>query len=363
MEILKKLIQINSVSGNEAEIQKYILSLLASYGHMPLLFEGNIVVEIKGQDNKKCIILNAHTDTVDPGNINQWTHNPFKPVEQDGKVYGLGASDNKASVAMLLILAKEFAVKKPKCSLIMTFTVGEEVDGHGTKFIAKVLKDKYLNNYTKVSAVVTEPANSTYFCVGHKGNIFLKITTKGMSGHGSSPVNSSQHSVLMMYKVIKKLENLGKIWQKKYKNKDLGSPSLGVATSISAGNPLSPNKFPDACHATFDIRTVPEMHSRAIDEIRKILPENCLVENVYEPVGYAYTQETEVIVKLMKSQGFPVKKFTGSSDMPFFTEIGIPAVIFGPGEPEVMHKPNEYCSVDNIVKGVEVLAKLISSYN
>lgn len=363
MEILKKLIQINSVSGNEAEIQEYILNLLTSYGHKPSIFEGNIVVEIEGHDAAKCVIFNAHVDTVSPGNINQWTHGPFDATELGRKVYGLGASDNKASVAMLLILAKEFSVNKPKCNLIITFTGGEEIDGHGTKITAKVLKDKYLNKYTKISAVVTEPTNSSYFCLGHKGNIFLKITTKGTSGHGSSPIKENQHSVLMMYKVIKNLENLGKTWQKKYKDKHLGSPSLSVATSISAGNPLSPNKFPDTCHATFDIRTVPEMHGRAIDEITKVIPENCLLENVYEPVGYAYTQETEMVVKLMKKQGFPVKKFTGSSDMPFFTEMGIPAIIFGPGEPEVMHKPNEYCSFENIVKGVEILTKLINSYN
>ncbi|KKU10461.1 MAG: Acetylornithine deacetylase [Candidatus Woesebacteria bacterium GW2011_GWB1_45_5] len=364
MYILIKLIQINSVTGKEEEIQKYILDLLTSYGLKPLDIKGNIVVLVKGTNPKKCLIFNAHADTVSPGDAKLWKESPFSGMEKKGKIYGLGSSDNKSSVATLLLLAKKFAGKKPECDVLLTFTVGEEVDGHGTNDTVKWLSAKYLKEYKNVSAIVCEPTGLKCVGLAHKGNLFLKITTFGKSGHGSKPIKAKDHSVLKMAKVIGILENLNQKWKKKYKNQVLGTPTLALATSITAGNESVPNKFPDFCSSTFDVRTIPEMHNQAFKEIEKAIGKIGKVEYLYPPVSFGFTDKDSVIAELFKKlTKLKFVAFPGSTDMPFFTQKGIPTVIFGPGEMDKMHNVNEYCHSKKVKKCMEIFLEVIKGYN
>lgn len=362
--MIKTLIKINSVTGNEKEIQKYILNLLASFGFKPCVFKGNVFVFIKGTNSENCLVFNSHVDTVSPGDISLWHTNPFEAVEAGGKIYGLGVTDNKSSVAVLLMLANKLSAEKPACDVILTFTVGEEVDGHGTNDIVKLLSSKYLKVYKNISGIVCEPTGLGKIGLAHKGNIFIKVTTNGKSGHGSQPIDSKDHAVIKMGKVIGILEDLGNKLTMKYKNKILGSPTIGLATSISAGSAATPNKFPDTCIATFDIRTIPEMHGIAFALVKNAVKGIGKVEYLYPPVPYAYTKEGDTIAKVFKSV---TKKefvaFPGSTDMPFFTEMGIPTVIFGPGEINQMHKANEFCYSKKIDRCVEIFLKVISGYN
>lgn len=364
MEILKKLIQINSVTGREGEIQKYILNLLASFGHKPLEVKGNTVVVIKGTNGRKCLIFNSHVDTVDAGDLCLWKRNPHTGHVLGGKIYGLGASDNKASVAVLLSLAKKYSVTKPECDIILTFTVGEEADGHGTNDTVKWLVANILTRYKSISAVVCEPTGLGCIGLAHKGNLFLKVTTHGKSGHGGRPINNGEHAVLKMFGIVSKLYGLGKVWEKKYKNRILGSPTIGLATSITAGNEAAPNKFSDLCTATFDIRTIPEMHNIAFNEIKKIAGQVGTVEYLYPPVPFGFTEKHSGIAKVFKNVAkIKFVAFPGSTDMPFFTQKGIPTVIFGPGEIGQMHKPNEFCYSVKIGKCLDIFINVIKSYN
>lgn len=361
--MLNKLIKISSITGNEQEIQKYVSNLLTTFDFKPLEFKGNVLVVIKGSNRHNCLIFNSHVDTVTPGNVELWRSNPFEPLEKGGRVYGLGASDNKSSVAALLMLAKKLSVEKPACDVILTFTIGEEADGHGTSDVVKLLTSKYLKVYKNISAIVCEPTGLKEISVAHKGNIFLSITTKGKTRHGSDPITHKEHSVFKMYEIVKKLEILSKKWAKGYKNKLLGVPTIGLVTSIGAGNLFTPNKFPDSCTASFDIRTVPEMHTIAFEEIGDLVGDLGVVKYLYPPVGFAYTNIDSDIVKIFKKElKVKITTFSGSSDAPFFTKQNIPTIIFGPGEASLMHKPNEYCYENKVMNCVVIFKKVIREF-
>jgi acetylornithine deacetylase/succinyl-diaminopimelate desuccinylase-like protein len=242
--------------------------------------------------------------------------------------------------------------------------VGEEVDGHGTNETVKFLSAKYLKAYKSVSAIVCEPTGLDCIGLAHKGNLFLKITTVGESGHGSKPIKLGKHSVIKMYNIVTKLEKLGKSWKKRYKNQTLGSPTIGLVTSIKAGNETVPNKFPDKCDATFDIRTIPEMHDLAYKEIKRTIRDLGKVEYLYPPVAFGFTDKEAVIAKILKKAA-KVKfvAFPGSTDMPFFTQKGVPTVIFGPGETKMMHKANEFCYLNKIEKCTKIFIQIIKGYN
>ncbi len=362
--MLKELININSTTGSEAEIQKYILNLLTSFDLKPLQIKGNIAVIIKGVNTKNCLIFNAHIDTVNPGDIGLWKNDPFSGFEEGKKVYGVGASDNKSSVTVLLLLAQKFSNQKPDCDIIATFTVGEEVDGHGASETVKYLSSRYLKKYKNISAIVCEPTGLKNIGLAHKGNLFLKVTTKGKSGHGSEPISNTDHSVIKMYEVTRNLGKLSNKWKREYKNVILGFPTIGLVTSILSGSEAVPNKFPDSCSATFDIRTTPEMHNLAFKEIKKAIGKIGKVEYLYPPVSYGFTNKDSKISKVFQEvTKLKLVVFSGSSDMPFFTQIGIPTLIFGPGEASQMHKANEYCYSYKIDKCLDIFMRVIKGYN
>ena len=90
-EVLKQLVRIYSVSGSEKQIQSYIYNELKKYDQ-PKWIEGNIVLKISGIDQTKALIVNAHVDTVSPGEMTSWKYPPFgegSGVIKNGKMFGL----------------------------------------------------------------------------------------------------------------------------------------------------------------------------------------------------------------------------------------------------------------------------------
>lgn len=363
-QLLQALIRIPSVSGREESIQKFIEKYIKSLGFSPILVGKNLVVHIAGKNNNKAILFNAHVDTVPAGDEKLWKYGPFKGKHIRSKVFGLGASDEKAAVATFLLLTSQFVKKKPACDIWLTFVVNEEVDGSGSDGVVKWFVQNHQKSYKYVSAVLGEPTNSAYIGIGHKGNVFLKITTHGDSGHGSKPNLIKHHAVEQMFDVAKKLQKLEKQYKKQFSDPILGNPTIGCLTSIIAGTVKSPNKFPDSCVATFDIRTTPKLHNQTLLLVRKVVGKGVDVDIAYHSVPCGYTDPNESIVECMKRiTGAPVGVFSmGSSDLPFFSEANIPAILFGPGDPACCHSPNEYCELKNIEICVEKFKEMISNY-
>lgn len=331
-ELLQKLISINSVSRNEEKIQKFIFKYIKLFKFKPFYVAKNVAVKIKGKDSSSALIFDSHVDTVSAGNLALWDNGPFSGVMKMGNVYGLGASDEKAAVAVLLKLVEYFSKQKPDCDLWIIFVVNEEVDGLGTKEFIKY---------------------------------FVKITVFGDSGHGSQPEKVKKQAIKGIYKVIKKLEAESKNW-KKYKNDILGLPTISL-TSISGGDISCPNKFADSCVAVFDVRTTPEVHKKILDLIKKVVNQvdsGAKVEYLYPPAPYGFTDQNLEIVKIAEDvTNAEIGTSFGSNDMCFFTEMGIPAIVLGPGESDIIHKSNEWVSLKDIDKCVEIYKEIIQKYS
>ena len=362
--LIDKLIQIPSVSGNEKKIQKFIEKYSRSIGFVPIWVGDNLVVHITGENRSKALLFNAHVDTVPAGNVDLWTYGPFAPKSVGGKIYGLGASDEKAAVAVLLMLAKRFAKVKPACDVWLMFVVAEEIDGSGTQEVVDWFCTHHRDQYKATAAVLGEPTNLTNVEIGHKGNIFLRVTTKGSSGHGSVPISWNDHAVGKMMDVARILSRLEKQWEKQYRHALLGSPTIGMVTSISGGHEASPNVFPSLCTATFDIRTTPNLHAKAFELIQKAMKSKGVVSTVYPPVAYGLTDPKTRIVKIVKSlTKASIGVSHGSNDLCFFSAAGIPAVVFGPGVVDCMHVPNEYVPVDNIKQCIFMYTAIVEKFS
>ena len=362
--LIQDIIKIASLSGHERNLADHLFTSLLVMGHKPVKQDGNVVVRIAGVITTKALVFNAHIDTVSPGALSLWKYPPYGKeagIESGGKVYGLGASDAKGSLASLLLLAETFTKEKPAIDTWITFVCKEETGGDGTKSFLTYFEDKgWLQKYSEVSAVICGPTNLSEVRIGHRGNVHMEISVTGDGGHGSEPHLVKRHAILEATKIIDALKKLESEWVKKFADKVLGKPSIGI-TSIVAGDAISPNKFPDGCSFTIDVRTTPSLHKKTFGLIEALCKKfNATVRTVYTPSPPGHTDPASPVVvagmKLIGRTGLA----KDSTDLCFFSEIGIPGIILGPGDHELSHKPNEYCETKKIEKAVTVYEKLLT---
>ena len=363
-KILEQLVQIKSYSGQEKELADFIM-VFCQKNNLPVENQdGNIIIKYL-VNSQKCLIFNAHLDTVKEEYISAWIYPPFGKkagVIKDGKLYGLGASDDKASIAVFLFLALEFIKNPSSIDIFFAFVTKEEIDGLGSQSFVSYFKKNYAKSYKDVSAVIGEPTNCDKIEIGHRGNAFIKITTLGQSGHASRPNEIKKHSIEEMVKVISKIKNLEKKIKIEYTDGILGQPSFCL-TGIHT-NQTSVNKIPESCFSTWDIRTTPNLDKRLISILKKELSNAAKIEFIEKPVSCGLTSPKEKIVKVMEKI-IPNLEFTvspGSNDISFFMQAGIPAITFGPGNKEVIHQENEYVELINIQKALNVYSNLIINY-
>jgi acetylornithine deacetylase/succinyl-diaminopimelate desuccinylase family protein len=364
-KLLADLIKIKSVSGNENEISQFIFDWLKESGIKVTEQDGNIVAYIKGVNSKKALIFNGHMDTVPPGDIKKWKYGPFEPTVVDGKMYGLGASDMKGSLVVMMMCAKKFNKIKPSCDLWFTFVVKEEVDGSGTKESLNWLdRQGCLKKYHQLAGIIGEPTGLQEVELGHRGNVFLHVTVTGQSGHGSRPEEIKKHSIKQALQLVERLEKIKGKWQEDYCHKHLGAPTVGW-TGIQAGDFQAPNKFPDQCKLQFDFRTTPSMHQDIKKEIGKWLDgSGAKFSLVSEPCSYGWCDSKEKIVKIVRKI-VPKSKLMVSkaaTDQCFYTQRNIPAIIFGPGEKKMAHQTNEYFPVNQLEKAFVIYSEIISNF-
>ncbi|MFA5770445.1 MAG: M20/M25/M40 family metallo-hydrolase [Patescibacteria group bacterium] len=363
-KILKQLIQIKSYSGQEKELADFIMAFCQKNDLPAENQDGNIIIKYL-VGSKKCLIFNAHLDTVKEGNISSWTYPPFGKnagVTKDNKLYGLGASDDKGGITSLLLLALEYKNKKPLIDLFFTFVVNEEIDGSGTKSFVNYFIDKFVKKYHEVSVIIAEPTNCNSIEIGHRGNIFIKVKTTGNSGHSSNPDKIKIHCIEKMIKVISKIKRLEKEIQTFYFDDVLGYPTICLTGFNSSKS--SVNKVPSECNTTWDIRTTPLLHDKFMNILEKKLGKEVVIELIGKPINYGSTEKNSKIVNIFKKivNNLEIKVSPGSNDMVFFTSLGIPAITFGPGNKEVIHKENEYVELENIKKTFCVYKDLINNY-
>ena len=362
LKIAQELITIPSASANEAQILQWITRFLAKCGLEPQKINNGVVCKLVGSNSTKALVFNGHVDTVGPGDLAAWHTPPLQAIVQNGKLYGLGASDMKSGVAVMLALAAQYSQYQPPIDLWFHFVGQEETSGQGTNDVMAWFEKNHLQSYTQIAGILLEPTSLACIEIAHKGNIFLKLATKGESGHGSTPEVIKQFSFVEMQAAIEELYALVGSWVEQYSDTILGKPTV-VLTSIMAGDVATPNKVPDRCTATFDLRTTPALHDKALDLIKNQLSDHAEVQTVYEPLPCGYTAENEHIVQLVKQiTGLPITSTPGSTDMLFFTALGIPAIIVGPGEKSVEHKANEFVELDKIEKTITYMNAIIERF-
>ena len=279
VNILRDIININTVNDNEIEVAQYLQRLFEQYhieSHIDQINDtrANLIATIGS--GHPVLGISGHMDVVSEGDKQDWSVDPFEMTEKDGNLYGRGTSDMKsglAALAIALIDIKENNLLQQGTIKFMA-TAGEEMEQLGSE----QLYDKgYMDDVDAL--VIAEPSEQT-LVYAHKGSMDFRITSKGRASHSSIPV-MGQNAIKPLLDFI---QNIDKSYQEiaqatEFKEldftrmletvKDRLPESLdeeevkrvvsGLVinnTIIQGGNQV--NSIPDRAQTEFNIRTVPE---------------------------------------------------------------------------------------------------------
>src|SRR6266581_8974576 len=182
--LICELVAIESVNpdiaasgGGETPIAGFVASWLRAEGLLveivePVPGRPSVVGVLRGSGGGRSLMLNAHMDTLGAGGMAA----PFSPDVRDGRVYGRGAYDMKASLAAIIVTARKARSSKLKGDVIICAVADEEVASVGTSAVLEEFHADY--------GLVTEPTELR-LCLAHKGFVWLEVETTGVAAHGS----------------------------------------------------------------------------------------------------------------------------------------------------------------------------------
>lgn len=364
IRILSDIVKIFSVSGKEEKLTQYLYDFCVKQKLPVEKQDKNVVIKFL-VGSKKCLIFNAHLDTVKAGDLKKWNFPPFGEkagVRKNGKLYGLGASDDKASIVSLLGLALELFDRKPPIDVFIVFVTNEEIDGEGSRTFMQCFKANYIDTYKEIVAIIAEPTDLNYIELGYRSTGIVQIITSGDSGHGARPEEIKRHSIYEMFEVIKKINMLERKLKIAAYDSLLGYPTITL-TSIQSIN-TAWNQIPSTCRSTWDVRVTPKIEKTILPILKNALGKEVAVELIKSPKGCIKVNPNEQIVKIFKKimPNLKTQSAKGANDSGYFIREAIPAITFGPGLKSTIHKENEYADIDNIYKAKDIYLKLVQNY-
>ena len=365
VSLTKSLLRFSTVNppGNERECARFAGQLLEDWGFRVDYHEyddarTSVVARAGGVPGKPPLCLTGHIDTVALGAA-PWTRDAFAGDTDGDRLYGRGASDMKSGVAALLLAAKSFSRRLSGTpGVVIVLTAGEEGGCVGSAHLAR---SPLLGRAGAI--VVGEPtANQPY--VGHKGSIKFCVRFAGVSAHGSMP----ELGVNAVYKAARAIARLEAFDFAARAHPVMGAPTLNVGT-VRGGDGI--NMVPDWASIGVDIRTVPGMdHAELLARLRGALGEDAQVEMISDlpPVWTAPEDEwmqrvLDICARQLGARP-PTRTATYMTDAANLRKAyaGAPTVVLGPGEPQMAHQTDEYCSQERIREAVALYEALIADW-
>jgi putative selenium metabolism hydrolase len=374
IEFTQSLIRIQSYSGHEEQIIRFIEQKMKALGYDEVIIDsmGNLLGRIGS--GERSILFDSHVDTVAVNDEAEWEVPTFRGEIVHGCLYGRGSVDMKSSIAASIYagaLAKKQSLYAGKTIYVSCTVFEEDCDGENLKHLFKE------RNLRPDYVVICEPSNNV-ITLGHKGKAQISIKTQGISAHGSAP-EKGLNAIYEMAEIIQRVESANaELMQREAPR---GTLVMSRISSVSA----SLNAVPSECEVYLDRRTVP---GESDDDIKKEMDQLVAgkratwevgtlhrkswtgLDITYEPFHAAWKIDTAheltqaCIAAYRKTFGnepssFDFWDFSTNAVTP--VSMGIPTIGFGPGEYKLAHMRNENCQVDHIVDACNFYTNLIAT--
>ncbi len=365
VRLTQQLIRINSENpgNNESEIAGFVKRYLNAFGVKSKIYEfkkgrSNLVARLEGRDKKHSLLITPHLDTVPAGR--NWKFPPFFAKIYKDKIYGLGATDCKANLAVSLEVMNSLVEENMVLdyNLIFAATADEET---GSDLGLIPLLDKGI---LKPDAAVVLDSDDFSIIVAQKGLIHLKVKIRGIKAHGAYPwrgVNAIEKAVDILYELKSRKFEFKK-------NKYLKPPTMNIGT-IKGGDKV--NIVADWCEFELDYRFLPGMKAEKIlNELNNVIRkytkkfeiEVAGIQKHYS-INEAHPLVKTIVNALDKVRITPqISGSEGATTIAFFKDKNIPAIATGFGTDGLAHCVDEYVKIDNLYKGALVLEEFLTSY-
>ena len=377
LQLAKELIKFPSVTPVDAGVMKFLEKKLKKLGFKTKILEfkekdfkpvKNLYARLGTKEPNLCYA--GHLDVVPPGNLKDWTINPFRPSIKKGHLIGRGANDMKSSIAAFVSAVSIFLSKTKKFdgSISLLITGDEEGDAiNGTRKVVKYLKRKK----EKINfCLVGEPTNPNklgeMIKIGRRGSLTGKLTIFGLQGHVAYPHRANNPSTIIV-KILKELKDIK--FDKGTKN---FQPTNLEITRININN-TADNVIPAKAEATFNIRFNNKHSSKSLKRklnkiFDKISRKNKSKFNInYRVSGEAFltkpNKTTYMIQNIIKKVTKIKPKLSttgGTSDLRFIKAIS-PGLEFGLVG-KTMHRVDEAVSLKDLKNLTKIYQNILQNY-
>ena len=311
---------------------------------------------------ERLVVLDVHTDTV---TVEHMTDPPFDGRIEDGRVWGRGALDTKASLGVITALLESWQERglRPEPTLLVVGSIAEESGGMiGAIHFRRWADDRGLE---VDQMIVSEPTQLAPIH-GHKGGVSLQITALGASAHSSLP-HLGRNAIEAMAPVIVAMQREHERLQTLEPVSELGNGTLSV-TMIEGGT--GSNVIPDACTIAVSRRIVPgEDAQREYDDLAALAVEACplpvRVESMLEPgpdgrVGadaFYQSPDSSLVGDLAAWAGTVPAVAPFGTNALYYSGFARELAVFGPGPIDAAHQATESVGIDDLVSTADVLTR------
>ena len=372
LKLAKELIRRPSITPKDAGVINLLAKNLRSLGFKCQLINFKNIKNLYAKLGKSSpnFCYAGHTDVVPPGNISDWSVNPFKPIVKNNKLIGRGANDMKASIACFVAAVSRFKAKNKKFNGSISLLITGDEEGvaiNGTKRVVEYLKRKR----EKINfCLVGEPTNPNklgeMIKIGRRGSITGKLTIIGTQGHVAYPHRANNPSSTMV-NILKKIKEI----KLDKGTKNFQASNLEI-TKINIDNHAD-NVIPGSASAVFNIR-FNNKHSasslkRKLNGIFRSMTKKakCKLDIKYEVSGEAFLTKSNKTTFMIQNT---IKKITkikpklstagGTSDARFIRKIA-PSIEFGLVG-KTMHKIDESVPISDLNKLTNIYQNILKNY-
>jgi succinyl-diaminopimelate desuccinylase len=333
--LLRALVDVESVSGDELAVTDLVEQALRPYRHLQVSRYGNVVVARTELGRTERVVIAGHLDTVPiAGNV------PSHVTEEDGRtlVWGRGACDMKGGVAVQLAAAA--ALTEPRRDLTWIFYDGEEIeeDRNGLKALAT----SHPEHLDAVFAVLCEPT-SARIEGGCQGTMRAVVELTGLAAHSARA-----------WKGHNAIHDAGAVLQALAAHTPAEVVVDGLTyreglNAVRIGGGIAGNVIPDRCEIEVNYRFAPDKSPEQAEAYVRSVLAGFPVRITDCAAGARPGLDQPAAAEFLAAVGGePSAKF-GWTDVARFSARGVPAVNFGPGDPNLAHADDERCPAEEVV--------------